>query len=65
MLILYEFYCKACNTTFESLEVSGSKIAKCKCGEIAKKVLSSSNFKINGFSEANGYSNCEDKPCSK
>ena len=29
----------------------------CICGNTANKIISLSNFKINGYSEANGYSN--------
>ena len=56
-MILYDFYCKKCNKVFDSLEPSGTKEIVCQCGKKAIKVLSPSHFKINGYSEANGYSN--------
>ena len=54
---LYEFSCKECKKTFESIVPTGTKETICMCGDIALKIMSSPNFKINGFSEANGYSN--------
>lgn len=58
---LYEYHCKKCNNTFESIESSDTDKLICVCGETATKIMSSSHFKITGFSEANGYSNCSDK----
>jgi len=60
---LYEYYCATCVKTFESIERMGTKEVPCrKCGEQASKVISPTNFKINGYSYANGYS---DKGVSK
>lgn len=55
---MYEFFCGECSHPFESIETLGTKVSLCPiCRKEAKKVMSTSNFKINGYSEANGYSN--------
>ncbi len=53
---LYEFYCEDCNDTFDSIENMGTKYIMCFCGSKAYKIMSVPNFKINGYSESNGYS---------
>ena len=57
---IFEYKCKDCDLIFEKI-VTGSekehKNTECKkCGRLVKRIVSFSNFKINGFSEANGYS---------
>ena len=53
---IFEFYCKNCDHNFESLVPVGTKETTCACGNTGVKIMSAPNFKINGFSEANGYS---------
>jgi putative FmdB family regulatory protein len=54
---LYEYYCKSCKKIFEKLSKYGEDKTKCpKCEKECKKFISISNFKINGYSYANGYS---------
>ncbi len=59
---LYEFECDECGFVFthimkheEKEAVIGSNCPMCTDG-IVKSNVSASNFKINGYSEANGYS---------
>ncbi len=54
---LYEFYCKKCKNTFESIELMDTRKIVCLCGADARKIMSAPNFKIEGYSEANGYAN--------
>lgn len=60
---LYEFSCKHCDRVFEEIVPMDTDKRKCnQCGNIARKIISSSNFRIEGYSEANGYSkNMKDK----
>ncbi len=54
---LYEFHCPECNKEFEKIVGLGIKETKCpECESMSSKVMSASNFKIFGYSEANGYS---------
>ncbi len=56
---IYEFKCKTCKKVSEVLVKNSEmdkKIVDCPlCGQDAKKIMSVSLFKVNGFSEANGY----------
>lgn len=57
--MLYEFKCKKCGNVFEESRAlkDNSEIAVCpKCKYIAKKIVSTFGFKVNGFSQLNGYS---------
>lgn len=46
---LYKFVCKKCNTEFEELVKIGTEKLECpKCSEIAEKVLTKTNWSING-----------------
>ena len=57
---LYDFKCKGCDLTFERIVSSAERDKKtttCRmCGGVANKLLSAPNFRIEGYSEANGYS---------
>ena len=63
---MYEFECTQCGHEFEELMKFAKQARMVASGEIwplcpkccgrTKKVMSSSNFKLNGYSEANGYS---------
>lgn len=54
---LYEFECKKCGSISERIVSRDIIEIKCPvCKENAKKIISSSHFIINGFSEKNGYS---------
>jgi putative FmdB family regulatory protein len=57
----FEFECDKCGFKFEHImshkmkeHVINSECPKCEKG-CMKSIISSSNFKINGYSEANGY----------
>ena len=59
---IYEFECDECGFIFNHImkieerdAVIGSNCPVCTDG-IVKSLISVSNFKINGYSEANGYS---------
>lgn len=57
---IFEFQCKKCGYIFEEVEFKDLKkiytqCPNCKKG-IAKKIISKSNFIINGYSYSNGYS---------
>ncbi len=59
---IYEFKCKDCLVVTQgSFPINNNvKKVKCrKCGKTAEKIISTSNFKVNGFSEKNGYSKGE------
>ena len=51
---IHEFLCP-CGAIKEEIVPSGTKEIRCKCGKTAVKIMSSSTFKINGYSYANGY----------
>jgi len=54
---LYEFRCECCSKITERITKHTDVIVECvHCGDFAKRIISSGSFKINGFSEANGYS---------
>lgn len=56
---IYEFKCSKCNKISSKLLPIGSNLKniECsKCGGEAKKILSTNNFRINGYSYKNGYS---------
>lgn len=55
----YEYQCKSCNKILQKWMSMKDmqKSVKCDCGKTAKKIISRSSFKINGFNEGNGYSN--------
>jgi putative FmdB family regulatory protein len=57
IMALYEFSCENCAEIFEDIVPMGTKETECKkCGKKATKVMSVSHFRIEGYSEANGYS---------
>lgn len=55
---IYEYECKACkNTKQELFSVNKrSDAVLCECGEVADRVISKSNFEVNGANAANRYS---------
>lgn len=56
---IYEYACKKCGYIFEKVNINKvTKLTvKCpNCDDIAKRIMSSSNFVIKGYSEKNGYS---------
>jgi|GEM_PF-2558758 len=60
---LYEFYCEACENKFEKI-IKDTTIEAHHCpfcaengkDNLAFKILSKTNFKINGYNSRNGYS---------
>ena len=54
---VYEYKCIMCKEISEHIfsmrEAIG--IVKCTCGGVATKIMSTGTFKINGYSEKNGY----------
>jgi len=60
---LYEFRCKKCNYLFEELLDTRNILAmECpKCKELAWKIISGSNFVVNGYNAQNNYSKKEKK----
>ncbi|NOR27647.1 MAG: zinc ribbon domain-containing protein [Lutibacter sp.] len=53
---IYILRCKNCEREIEELVFNKDKIFKCNnCGTVMKKVMSASNFVINGYSEKNSY----------
>lgn len=63
---IYEYRCCACNKVNEELSRLGEITSICpECGHYSHKVISAGTFKINGHSEANGYSWCGDGPVYK
>jgi putative FmdB family regulatory protein len=55
--MLYEFKCKKCNKVTEELVHLGTEQIKCPaCGAPAYKIISTSNFIVNGYSAKNLYS---------
>lgn len=54
---LYEWTC-VCGQETETIENVNTETITCThCGEAMRKGISLSTFKINGYSESNGYSN--------
>ena len=63
---IYEFKCKECGQIFEELlypfqiRKMEEKRTNCPCpmccGHKTEKIMSTSNFKIKGYCEENGYS---------
>lgn len=56
---IYEYQCEKCGYIFE--EVNINKITKISvtcpnCEGMSKRILSTSNFIVNGYSYKNGYS---------
>ena len=60
---LYEFHCEKCDYVFEQLLDTRKVLAmECpKCKELAEKIISSSNFVVNGYNTQNNYSKGEAK----
>ncbi len=54
---LYEYQCSKCKRTLEKFSTISNRkdIINCICGYTAKRIISSSFFKINGYNESNGY----------
>ena len=58
-MAIYEYKCKKClRIIVRSFPIDRfPKTVTCdKCGREAEKMISVSNFKVNGYSERNGYS---------
>jgi len=55
---IYQYRCGKCKKIFEVYDnIKNSDYNTiCECGYIAKKIISVSNFRIKGYSYANGYS---------
>ncbi len=54
---LYEYFCDTCEQFFEELLKKDMPNRKCPvCGRVSHRIISKSNFKINGYSYSNGYS---------
>ena len=57
---IYEYKCDECERTVEKYlsvkQMEDIISIYCKCGGHLLKIPSAGSFKINGFSEANGYS---------
>ena len=54
---LHRFECKKCNHITERIVSNDIRRITCVvCDTWADKIMSASNFKINGYSESNGYS---------
>ena len=67
---IYKFECSECGFDFEHImsvkegqTFNGIKsdCPKCEKRKCVKKVMSPSNFKINGYSERNGYSSTSEE----
>ena len=57
-MALFEYFCEECNITFEKIIKNNTRDEErpCpKCGDNAKKIISSPNFKVNGHNYKNGY----------
>jgi len=56
---LFEYECKDCGEVTDRLRLPGDPVESWEmcpvCGGRQDRVMARSNFKINGFSEANGY----------
>lgn len=52
---IYEYQCPACGHHEEQLDSKPSQYHRCHCGRYLVHVMSVSNFKIKGYSYANGY----------
>ena len=54
-----EYKCGTCKHVFDYWDTSFKYVQKYRvcpeCGQDAKKQMTPSNFKVNGFNEANGY----------
>ncbi len=59
--MLFEFECGKCDEITEAVEKSYISEIECpKCGAVAKKIMSTVNFRIRGFNAANNYSHKKD-----
>ena len=45
---IYNYKCNLCNREYESMEKMGTQTIKCKCGNVAIKIPSLSNFHLKG-----------------
>ena len=54
---IFEYECKKCNNIFEKLVLTETPKIICPIcsSETVTKIISSSNFKVKGYSELNGY----------
>ena len=55
---IFAYECSRCKMRVERLYVHNEAVPMnkgCSCGGIQHRVVAAANFKINGFSEANGY----------
>ena len=58
----YRFKCKKCKFSFDEIVKNEQSVVKCpKCGGLVKRIITSANFIINGFSAENGYSKPKEK----
>lgn len=56
-MAIYEYQCESCNHIFERMHKKETAKETCPdCSGQAKKVMSSSTYRMNGYSEKNGYS---------
>lgn len=58
---LYEYECQECKKIVEEMKSikKMDDVPICKrCHKLTKRIISAGVFKITGFSEKNGYSNC-------
>ncbi len=57
-MAVYQYYCTECKKTEEVMKPISEidRVERCSiCGTSMKRLLCESNFKINGYSEQNGY----------
>ena len=55
---IFAYECARCKMRVERLYVHNESVPHvkgCSCGGLQHRVVTAANFKINGFSEANGY----------
>lgn len=59
-MAIYEFKCPKCLVITQESHPMSSKVDKAKCWKCndftAERIISSSSFRIKGYSEKNGYS---------
>lgn len=52
---IFQYECPSCGHTEEQLDSRPSRYHRCNCGEYLRMLPACANFKIKGYSEANGY----------
>jgi len=55
---VYSFKCVQCKHEFDEITIKAywNDIRCRKCGGLVEKIMTSANFVIHGYSDANGYS---------